>query len=490
MIASQNQIDQVVFPRLQQLGIQAASVCSDAVFVRRVHFDVIGTLPTAEEVRSFLDDRSPNKRSQMVDKLLERGEFADYWAMKWSDLLRVKSEFPINLWPNAVQTYHQWLRTCLKENRPYDRFARDLLTSSGSNFREPPVNFYRAVQSKDPQSLAQTVALTFMGTRAEKWPKAQLDGMAMFFSQVGYKSTSEWKEEIVYYDSSKATNATVKAGFPDGTTTELSIGKDPRMLFTNWLITPSNPWFTRNIVNRVWSWLLGRGVIHEPDDMRPDNPPVMPELLTLLEHELIANKYDLKAVYRLILKSRTYQLSAVPRSNDPRAETHFAFYPARRLEAEVLIDAINQITGSTEKYSSPIPEPFTFIPENQRSIVLADGSISSPFLELFGRSSRATGMEAERSNRPTPAQQLHLLNSSHIQRKIEQSTKLRALLQQGKGKSRGIIDSLYLTILSRYPSEEEVRVISTYNKTGDWAQRTGMDLVWALMNSAEFQNRH
>jgi len=489
VLVSQNQIDTVVFAYLQRLGIPPASPCSDAVFVRRAYLDVIGTLPTAEEARAFIEDKSPNKRGVLIDKLLERDEYAEYWSLKWCDILRVKSEFPINLWPNAVQAYHQWIRNCLKENRPYDQFVRDLLTSSGSNFREPPVNFYRAVQSKDPQTLAQTVALTFMGVRAEKWPKEQLNGMAEFFAQVGYKSTSEWKEEIVYYDPGKATN-TPTAVFPDGTRVELPIGKDPRIIFANWLIQPSNPWFNRNIVNRIWYWLLGRGIIHEPDDIRPDNPPVMPELLTLLERELVTNRYDLKAVFRLILKSRTYQLSSVPRTNDPRAEVYFAFYPVRRLEAEVLIDAINQITGSTEKYSSPIPEPFTFIPENVRSIALADGSISSPFLELFGRSSRATGMETERSNRPTPAQQLHLLNSSHILRKIEQSPKLRALIQQGKGKSRSVADALYLTILSRYPTEEEWRVISAYNKSGDWSQRTGLDVAWALINSAEFQCRH
>lgn len=489
-LTPQNQVDQLVFPRLQQLGIPPAAVCSDAVFIRRAYLDVIGSLPPAAEVRAFLDDRNLMKRGVLIDKLLERDEFADYWAMKWSDLLRVKSEFPINLWPNAVQTYHQWIQTCLKENRPYDRFARDLLTSSGSNFRDPPVNFYRAVQSKDPATLAQVVALTFMGTRAENWPKERLAGLTAFFAQVAYKATAEWKEEIVYFDPSKVTNGVTAAMFPDGTTIELPPGKDPRAVFADWLIRPANPWFTRNIVNRVWSWLLGRGIIHEPDDIRPDNPPVIPELLTLLERELIANKYDLKSVYRLILKSRTYQLSAVPRSNDPRAETVFAFYPVRRLEAEVMIDAVNQITGMTEKYSSPIPEPFTFIPEDERSIALADGSISSPFLELFGRSPRTSGLEVERSNRPTAAQQLHLLNSSHIQRKIEQSTKLRAVLQSGKGKTRGVADALYLTILSRYPTDAELKAITAFNRTGDWTQRAGWDLAWALINSAEFQERH
>ena len=484
-----NQIDQLVVARLKRLGIPPANICSEAVFVRRVYLDVIGTLPTAEEVRAFLEDRNPNKRSALIDRLLERDEFADYWAMKWCDLLRVKSEFPINLWPNAVQAYHRWIRAAIQQNTPYDQFARELLTANGSNFRAPQVNFYRAVQSKEPRALAQAVALTFMGTRADKWPAEQLAGMAAFFSQVGYKSTAEWKEEIVFFDPGKS-NAASAATFPDGTTVRFSPDRDPREVFADWLISSRNPWFARSIVNRVWSWLLGRGIIHEPDDIRADNPPANPELLAYLERELIASRYDLKQIYRLILKSRTYQLSCVPRSNDPRAEANFAFYPVRRLEAEVLIDALNQITGGTEKYTSQIPEPYTHIPDGQRSIALADASISSPFLELFGRSSRDTGLESERSNRPTAAQRLHLLNSTHIARKLEQSDKLRELLQRSKGSARNVVDTLYLTILSRYPTEEELKVVSTHRASASTGRRAGLDLAWALINTAEFQYRH
>ena len=187
---ARNAIDELVFAKLEQCNVQPAAVCSDAVFVRRAYLDVIGTLPTGTRRREFLLDRSPNKRRALIDRLLEREEFADYWAMKWSDLLRVKAEFPINLWPNAAQAYHRWIRTCLKENMPYDQFVREMLTASGSNFRVPPVNFYRAMQNREPQGIAQAVALTFMGTRAEKWPKDRLAGMAAFFSQVGYKSTA------------------------------------------------------------------------------------------------------------------------------------------------------------------------------------------------------------------------------------------------------------------------------------------------------------
>jgi hypothetical protein len=496
-VTPRGRIDELVFGRLEQLGIQPANLCSDAVFVRRAYLDVIGTLPTAREARAFLADKDPNKRSIVIDRLLKREEFADYWAMKWSDLLRVKSEFPINLWPNAVQTYHRWIRTCIKDNLPHDRFVREMMTASGSNFRVPQVNFYRAVQSKEPQALAQAVALTFMGVRAEGWPKDRWSDMAVFFSRVGYKYTGEWKEEIVFFDPN---NQNPKfeirdpklpaVVFPDGTRVQLSPDHDPREVFTDWLTAPGNPWFSRNIVNRIWSWLLGRGIIHEPDDIRPDNPPSNPELLAFLEKELVAARYDLKHVYRLILNSQTYQLSSIPRSDKPEAAANFASYPLRRLEAEVLIDALNQITGTTEKYSSAIPEPFTFIPENMRSIALPDGSITSSFLEMFGRPPRDTGMEAERNNRPTADQRLHLLNSSHIQRKIEQSPRLRALLQSKAG-PRETVNNLYLTILSRFPTDEELKAVEAYAPAGAGKGGTvAIDVAWALINSAEFLYRH
>ena len=348
---ARNAIDELVFAKLEQCNIQPATVCSDGVFVRRAYLDIIGTLPSGYEAKEFILDRTPNKRRALIDRLLERDEFADYWAMKWSDLLRVKAEFPINLWPNAAQAYHRWIRTSIRENLPYDQFVRQMLTASGSNFRVPPVNFYRAMQNQEPPGIAQTVALTFMGTRADKWPKDRLAGMAAFFAQVGYKYTAEWKEEIVFFDPGKTnapgTNevAIAAAVFPDGTPARLSPDRDPREVFADWLIDPKNPWFTRNIANRVWAWLLGRGIIQEPDDIRPDNPPSNPELLALLERELIASHYDLKHLYRLILNSKTYQLSSIPKADSSEGDANFSHYPLRRLEAEVLIDALDKITG-------------------------------------------------------------------------------------------------------------------------------------------------
>lgn len=574
-LTSEHPIDKIVFAKLKQLGVQPARLCSDEVFIRRVYLDLLGTLPTAEEARQFLDDPNPRKREALVDRLFQREEFADYWAMKWGDLLRIKAEFPINLWPNAAQAYHRWVRTAIRDNMPYDRFVRELLTANGSNFRVPQVNFYRAVQSKDPQTIAQAAALTWMGARADKWPKEQLVGMSAFFSRISYKPTGEWKEEIVAFDPEKliqpapppalpgtvsaanptaaapppsapapsakptvtgvgsgssgqgaqATPATepLAATFPDGTSVRIPPHQDPRVVFADWLIQPKNPWFAKNIVNRIWAWLLGRGIIHEPDDIRPDNPPSNPELLAFLEKELVDSGYNLRHIYRLILTSKTYQLSSIPRSSRSEAAAQFAYYPVRRLEAEVLIDALNQITGTTEQYSSMIPEPFTYIPLGYRAVALPDGSITSAFLEQFGRPPRDSGLEAERNNRITANQRLHLLNSSHIQRKIQEGPKLQALLQSlsarpkakpappgGRktpdGRARNairfaqaaaetqtaenVLTELYLTILSRRPTPKEKAAIAEYVQTASVKREAFFDVVWALVNSSEFLYRH
>jgi hypothetical protein len=490
-ISPRGKIDRTVFAKLRQEHIEPARLCSDAVFLRRVYIDVIGTLPTAEETRRFLTDPNPNKRRDLIDALLERDEFAEYWSLKWCDLLRVKAEFPVNLWPNAVQAYHRWIMTSLKENMRYDQFVRAIVCSSGSNFRDAQVNFYRSAQTKQPEALARAVALTFMGTRAEKWPPEKLAEMAVFFSYVGYKKTGEWKEEIVYFDSQKyLTDGPKSAVLPDGTTVELLPDTDPREVFADWLISPKNPYFAKCIVNRVWSWLLGRGIIHEPDDIRPDNPAVNPKLLELLEQELFAAKYDLKELFRLILNSKVYQLSSIPQSDNPDAGKYFAYYPLRRLDAEVLADALCQITGATEEDSSAIPEPFTFIPPHERSIALADGSITSTFLEMFGRPPRDTGLESERGTRPSAAQRLHLLNSSHIQRKIQDSAKLRALVS-GSQNMQETATRIYLTILARLPTERELQVFDKYSKSDIvQGQEALTDLIWALINSVEFLYRH
>jgi hypothetical protein len=540
----ENRLDKLVFADLTRLKVQPI-LCSDAVFIRRVFLDVIGTLPTAREARDFIQDPdTKNKRRLLIDHLLDRPEFADYWAMRWGDILRIKAEFPVNLWPNAAQAYHRWVHASIAEDKSYELFVRELLTSSGSNFRVGPVNFYRALQNRTPEGMAAAVALTFMGTRVDTWPSDKLAEMSAFFTQVGYKPTSEWKEEHVFWDplgagtiagntapgrasfappaappanasatkpapapvaaaALPARSASQTAVFPNGKKIKLPANKDPREVFADWLIKPKNPWFTRAIANRVWYWLMGRGIIHEPDDIRADNPPSNPALLAYLQKELIADHYDLKRFYRLILNSETYQLSSIPQYQGSDAEAKFASYPLRRLDAEVMIDAINKITGMTDLYTSPIPEPYTYIPDDQPAVALPDGSITSPFLALFGRSARATGMENERNHKPVPAQWLHLLNSSHIQRKINQGPQLKELFASGREQG-DIIEELYLMILSRFPTPDEIKNAKAYSsgraptakpgapQTAAPAKRREdwVDIAWSLINSIEFLYRH
>ncbi len=516
-----NRIDEIVFAKLKAMGIQPA-ICSDAVFIRRAYLDLTGKLPAAEEAKAFIRSPDPNKRTALVDRLLEQYTHVDYWAMRWSDILRIKAEFPVKVWPNAAQAYHRWVWESIARNKPYDQFARELLTSSGSNFRVGPVNFYRAIQNKTPEGIAASVGLALMATRPQLWPQDRLAGMAAFFTQIGYKPTSEWKEEIVFWDPLKSTavpgstapgidnvaqsvtvtnqipqalaepiteNGPLEAVFPDGTKASVPRDRDPRVVFADWLIRPENPWFAKAIVNRTWAWVMGRGIVHEPDDIRDDNPPSNPELLAYLEKELVSSGYDLNHLKRLILTSTTYQFSSIPRSNAPEAVANFASYPLQRVEAEVLIDAVNEITGSSDLYTSAVPEPFTYIPKDMSAVQLADGSVTDSFLTLFGRSSRATGTESERVSELASPQWLHMLNSGQIQNKLQSGPKLAALVSSGKPEE--IAERLYLTILSRFPTEADVAAAQEHANTGVAKGRDlWIDLTWALINTPEFLLRH
>lgn len=494
-IVHHNRIDDFVFDRLKAERIPPSPTCTDAVFIRRIYLDMTGRLPTGQEARDFIRDDHPFKRRELIDRLFETEAFADYWAMKWCDILRVKAEFPSNLWPNAVQAYHRWLRTAIKENLPYDEMARTMLTASGSNFRDPPVNFYRAVKKKQPSNIAQAAALTFMGIRYERLPEDRQHDLANFFAFVGYKRTAEWKEEIVYFDLVKAaTNQPdlIRTRFPDGRKVKLDLTEDPRRIFADWLIQPDNPYFSKAAVNRIWFWLMGRGLIHEPDDIRPDNPPTHPELLAWLERELETHEYDTRHVYRLILNSSTYQRSSIPLEDNREDDTFYSHYRIRRLEAEALIDALNQLTYTTEEYSSQIPEPFTFIPEEMGAVQIADGSITSSFLDMFGRPPRASGALTERDNSPSDTQILHLLNSSHIQRKIYGRRLTQHILKKVKWSVPKAINRVYLHILSRPPTGEEQWAAKEYvENTPDLSSSQALgDIAWALINSKEFLYRH
>ncbi len=492
-----DKIDQIAVATLRQHNLTLARRCSDAVFLRRAYVDVTGTLPTNEQAAAFLQDLNPDKRSALVDQLLDSPLYADYWAMKWSDILRVKAEFPINLWPAAAHAYYRWIHAAVTMDMPYDRFATELLTSSGSNFRDPQVNFYRAMQNRDADQIAKTVALTFMGSRAEKWPAKRLADMSKFFFRVGYKTTGEWKEEIIFFDryarqanddvtepSAIDSPTAISTRYPSGAAVELVPHQDPRVVFAQWLVDAQNPWFSRAVANRVWSWLMGRGIVEPVDDICPDNLPSNRELLDYLASQLKVKDFRVKELIREIMKSSVYQQSSLSSSPHERAGELFANYHVRRHDAEVLIDAINAITGTGETYMSIVPEPFTWLPEGQRAVTIPDGSITSAFLELFGRPARDTGMADERDNRFTAQQALHLLNSNHLRSKLS-GDGLKRLSKTTLNSSR-LAEQLYLTILSRFPSEQELIQADALCR-----QPPGMkELAWALINSDEFLYQH
>ncbi|MDR2705916.1 MAG: DUF1553 domain-containing protein [Planctomycetaceae bacterium] len=488
-----NKIDVLIAASLKRQKIEPAKLCTDEVFIRRVYLDTIGTLPDLQIVKDFLADKKIDKRSKLIEQLLAKNEFVDYWTLKWCDILRVKAEFPINLWPNGAMSYYRWIHEAIRTDMPYHQFTRTLLTADGSNFRDGAANFYRAVPQKDAETLAENVALTFLGVRTGAWTPEKLQQLAVFFSRVGYKETAEWKEEIVFWIRKPLDSSEVV--FPDGTKGTIQPNQDPREIFADWLVAPSNEGFNRNIANRIWFWLFGRGFVYESDDFRPDNPPVHPEVLDYLCQELVESNYHLKHLYRLILNSSTYQQSSIPNTKNGNIDTKiielFAAYPIRRLEAEVLQDALSQIFEVPVGYSSEVPEPFTNIPARYRTIMLPDASVTSSFLEMFGRPTRDTGMESDRNDNITESQQLFMLNSTEINNWVIKFLSNYRNIGRKPDEIRKMLDEIWLRILSRYPTASELRIaaeeLRQQEKSG--GQKI-QDIVWTLLNTKEFLCKH
>lgn len=483
-----NHLDRLFQQSLRGQGIEPATICSDEVFLRRVYLDVIGALPTVAEVRSFIDDKDEQKRRKLVETLLARSEFVDLQTMRWCDLLRVKAEFPINLWPNGAACYYRWIRRSVDENKPYDQFVRELVTANGSNFRDGASNFYRAVPSHDSDTLAEAAYRTFLGIDIGPWPEEKRKQAAIFFSRIGYKETAQWKEEIVFWH--RRPLDTNKVVFPDGSTKIIDPNLDPRLIFADWLVSPDNADFSRTVVNRIWAWLFGKGLIPEPEEAVAGQAPIHQELLDALCLELVKAKYDLKQVYRLILNSSIYQQSSIPKSDNPEAVAQFAAYPVRRIEAEVFQDVLARIFDLPVGYVSEVPEPFTNIPPRYRTVLLPDSSITSSFLEMFGRASRDTGTESDRNDDVTESQQLFLLNSTEINNWIIQYT-TRQRIERRPDAFRNNVDEIWLTFLSRYPTEDEYRIAAGELRQEDkpGSQRI-QDLIWSLLNSKEFLCKH
>lgn len=484
-----NRIDMLFLDSLEWKKIRPADLCTDMVFVRRVYLDLYGAIPGEKEAKEFIDSTDPKKRAKLIEKLLESEEFVDYTSMQWCDVLRVKAEFPINLWPNGAMSYYRWIREAVRTNMPYDRFARELLSAEGSNFRDGNSNFYRAVPSKDPGTIAENVALTFLGERTENWSEEQRAELAVFFSRMAYKSTAEWKEEIVYRVRTPLESPDVV--FPDGSRGTVPENVDPRNVFIDWLVSEKNVRFGECAVNRIWARLFGRGLVHEQDDFRTDNPPVHPEILEHLRKELVRSNYDCKHVYRLILNSSTYQQSSIPADRNPDALKFFAAYPIRRLKAEVLQDMFMKLFDVQNAYVSEVPEPFTYIPPKYRTILLHEPGISSSFLEMFGRSSRDTGMESDRNDEVSESQQLFMLNSTEINQWTRKLMwKYRNLGKRPTERVKNL-ETLWLEILSRYPSAEELQAVKLiFEEHENEPVQVMQDLIWSLLNSKEFVSAH
>jgi hypothetical protein len=483
-----NEVDKCVNNKLHELHIEPSNLCSDEVFVRRLYLNLTGRIPTAETARHFITLVDNQKRGKLIDQLLESDEYVDFQVLKWGDLLRCKSEFPSDLWPNGVQAYSRFMRESIRANLPYDQFARKLLISSGSNFKNPEVNFYCAFQERTPQNIAEAVALIFLGTRPKQLHESKQD-YSIFFSQLKYKKNDEWKEEIVYADKDKLP-ASAKFTFGNDSPVTLSPNSDLRNVFADWLTSKQNPLFAKVIVNRIWFWLLGKGIVDEPDDFREGNAPLNPALLSYLEKELISSNYNLRHIFRIILNSQAFQRSALPNKSNSNDATLFSHYQIRRLGAEQLIDAICDITGVPETYMSRVPEPFTFLPSDFRAVQLEDGTISTAFLEMFGRPSRDVSYESDRINNLTDKQVLILLNSTQISDKIARSKSLKELATSKKTDAE-LIENIYLQTLSRFPVSEEKKKLELLFKDKKMTREQNVnDLVWALINTKEFIFNH
>lgn len=478
------EVDAILRNLCAAAGWESRPCCDDATFLRRLSLDVRGRLPSPAEIRAFLADRDPGKRATAIDAALADPGYVDRFGLLWGDILRIKAEFPANLWPLAAQAYDAWVRQALRTGLPYDRFAAALLTASGSNFRRPEVNFYRTCPERSAEAYAAQAAQVFLGIR---WDRCELPGKAGFiaaFSGITTKPSDEWKEEFILWNR----QAPARCTGLDGKNLAVAEERDPRQAIAAWIVSADNPWFARAHCDRAWAWLLGRGLHASADNL--SSPCASPALLDLLAQDFVRSGFDQRQVLRRILRSRAYQAGSGP-AEVPGAG--FASYPLRRLDAEVLLDAINQVLHGRERYVSRIPEPFTVLPATQRAQALPDASITSSALTLFGRPPRNTSLSAERDSSPTLEQVRHLLNASHINDKLQRSAALRRLAETRSGGStepRRLVELIYLHVLSRLPEPAE-RDLAVTVLGHDGQSEGGLeDLVWALLNSSEFVLRH
>ncbi len=483
-----NFIDRHVNAHLKKLNLRPSELCDDATFLRRAHLDIIGTLPTAAEARRFLAAESSDKRAQLVDTLLKRPEFADFWALKWADLLRVDRQ---KLGQRDAYAYYRWIRDQFAANRPLDQFARALLTAEGPLDDAPAGHFYKVVTR--PGDMANAVSQVFLGIRLacaechhhpfDRWSQTDYYGMSGLFAQVSIRKGALGETLLAEGNPATKHPRTGETVPPHALDAEPSKDTgDRRRALAEWFTAPENPWFARNLANRLASHFLGRGVIEPVDDVRATNPAGNPALLDALARVVTDSRFDLKQFIRTLTASRTYQLSATPNDTNAQDEQNYSRALFKRLPAEVLLDAVSQVTG--------VPEKFDGVPAGARAVQLWDSQTQHYFLKLFGRPVRATACECERNTEASVAQVLHLLNSPNLHAKLTHADGQLARLVASHPDNTKLADELYLTFFSRLPSDAEREVAVKHFAASPNRQQAVEDFAWSLLNTVEFVFNH
>lgn len=504
--APRNFIDELVLAKLKSLKLPPSPPATDAEFLRRAFIDAIGVLPTADEARAFLADASPDKRDKLVEALLARPEFVDYWTYKWSDLLLVSGE---KLSASAMWTYYSWIRRHVEANTPWDKLARELIVSRGSTLENGGANFF--VLHRDPLDRAETATVAFLGMSIncarchnhplEKWTNNQYYAMANLFSRVRTKSVAGDGNHLVFNatEGELIQPLTGKPQSPaplDGETLAFDAPLDRREHLANWLTSPDNPYFSRAIANRVWANFLGAGLVESIDDMRLTNPASNEALLSALARRLAENKFDLKDLMRSIMQSQTYRLSSRPMAENAGDRRFYSHYYPRRMMAEVLLDAFSQVSGTATEFNKTADNDGALsdrpYPAGYRAVQLPDSNVASYFLKTFGRPEREITCECERSAEPSMVQVLHIANGDTLNLKLAApNNRLDKLLATGAAPET-LIDEAYLCSISRFPTaEEKTQLLEVLAQTPAEERRAAFeDLFWSLLSSREFLFNH
>jgi hypothetical protein len=496
-----NYIDKFVFAKLKMLSLPPSEVCTDQEFVRRAYLDVCGLLPTPKEVREFLADAAPNKREKLIDALLERPEYADFWTLKWSDVFR-SSRKAIQI--KGTYVFQHWLRDRIVENTGFDALVREMLTSSGSTFANPPANYYRV--ARDPQNLAETTAQLFFGIRMqcakchnhpfERWTQDDYYSMAAFFARVRNKKDAlepgdDPKKpsgaEIVYDGRSgevtqPRTGQVMKPKFMGGAVPNIAPDTDRRKVLADWLTSADNPFFAKSVANRIWYHLNGKGIVDPVDDFRDSNPSANDELLDALAKDFASHKFDVKHLIRVIMNSRTYQLSAQTNKYNGDDTKYFSHAVTKLLTAEQMLDAICTVTE--------VPEKFAGLPLGTHAVQLPDSDINHTFLKTFGQPARELACECERESDSNLAQALQLINGPTINEKVRNPNNRIGRLLAAKTSEVEMLNELYLSTLSRLPNAENVKVALDHVAHATDKRKAWEDIQWALLNAKEFLFRH